>query len=206
MCSRLRVIAHRRRNVGGAGIRIEPAIEVGNIFKLGTRYSEPLDLVAAGARSVRCQLVVLGKEGSNERAPAGAELAVQVSRGREGRSVPLEGAAGGRPSGGGTSPGAAPPRPDWTSVRAEGMGFPTSTARPAARALASAVAVATADAGTCVLTARHLSRARCSADDRLPLRDHLLARVAVTGSDTPSNSLFGALQVAAAWDAGSRPH
>jgi prolyl-tRNA synthetase len=29
--------------VGGAPIRIEPAIEVGNIFKLGTRYSKPLD-------------------------------------------------------------------------------------------------------------------------------------------------------------------
>ncbi len=28
--------------VGGAPIRIEPAIEVGNIFKLGTRFSEPL--------------------------------------------------------------------------------------------------------------------------------------------------------------------
>ncbi|HZU59585.1 MAG TPA: proline--tRNA ligase, partial [Solirubrobacteraceae bacterium] len=28
--------------VGGAAIRVEPAIEVGNIFKLGTRYSEPL--------------------------------------------------------------------------------------------------------------------------------------------------------------------
>jgi prolyl-tRNA synthetase len=28
--------------VGGAKIHIEPAIEVGNIFKLGTRYSEPL--------------------------------------------------------------------------------------------------------------------------------------------------------------------
>jgi prolyl-tRNA synthetase len=28
--------------VGGAALRIEPAIEVGNIFKLGTRYSEPL--------------------------------------------------------------------------------------------------------------------------------------------------------------------
>ncbi|HWF54901.1 MAG TPA: proline--tRNA ligase [Solirubrobacteraceae bacterium] len=28
--------------VNGAAIRIEPAIEVGNIFKLGTRYSEPL--------------------------------------------------------------------------------------------------------------------------------------------------------------------
>src|SRR5436305_735452 len=29
--------------VNGAQIRIEPAIEVGNIFKLGTRFSEPLD-------------------------------------------------------------------------------------------------------------------------------------------------------------------
>ncbi|MHB1836639.1 MAG: proline--tRNA ligase [Solirubrobacteraceae bacterium] len=29
-------------SVGGAKVRIEPAIEVGNIFKLGTRYSEPL--------------------------------------------------------------------------------------------------------------------------------------------------------------------
>jgi prolyl-tRNA synthetase len=28
--------------VGGAAIRVEPAIEVGNIFKLGVRYSEPL--------------------------------------------------------------------------------------------------------------------------------------------------------------------
>ncbi len=28
--------------VGGETIRIEPAIEIGNIFKLGTRYSEPL--------------------------------------------------------------------------------------------------------------------------------------------------------------------
>jgi prolyl-tRNA synthetase len=27
---------------GGAAIEIEPAIEIGNIFKLGTRYSEPL--------------------------------------------------------------------------------------------------------------------------------------------------------------------
>jgi prolyl-tRNA synthetase len=30
------------RDPTGAAIRIEPAIEVGNIFKLGTRYSEPL--------------------------------------------------------------------------------------------------------------------------------------------------------------------
>jgi prolyl-tRNA synthetase len=30
------------RDPGGSEIRIEPAIEVGNIFKLGTRYSDPL--------------------------------------------------------------------------------------------------------------------------------------------------------------------
>jgi prolyl-tRNA synthetase len=30
-------------DAGGAVIRIEPAIEIGNIFKLGTRYSEPLN-------------------------------------------------------------------------------------------------------------------------------------------------------------------
>ncbi|HWH94692.1 MAG TPA: proline--tRNA ligase [Baekduia sp.] len=30
--------------IGGATVRIEPAIEIGNIFQLGTRYSEPLGL------------------------------------------------------------------------------------------------------------------------------------------------------------------
>ena len=93
--------------VNGAPIRIEPAIEVGNIFKLGTRYSEPLGATyldesgseqpiwmgcygfgparaAAAAveqyadehgiswpRSIApfdVELVVLGKEGSEERA------------------------------------------------------------------------------------------------------------------------------------------
>jgi prolyl-tRNA synthetase len=48
--------------VAGAAIRIEPAIEIGNIFKLGTRYSEPL-----GARyldeSGRAQLVWMGSYG-----------------------------------------------------------------------------------------------------------------------------------------------
>jgi prolyl-tRNA synthetase len=33
--------------IGGAVVRIEPAIEVGNIFQLGTRYSEPLGLTYA---------------------------------------------------------------------------------------------------------------------------------------------------------------
>jgi prolyl-tRNA synthetase len=48
--------------INGSAIRIEPAIEVGNIFKLGTRYSEPL-----GARyldeSGREQLIWMGSYG-----------------------------------------------------------------------------------------------------------------------------------------------
>jgi prolyl-tRNA synthetase len=165
--------------VNGAAVRIEPAIEVGNIFKLGTRYSEPLgasyldesgktQLVWMGsygfgpARATAAaveqfadeqgiswprniapfdiELVGLGKPGSDEyelaerlytelqqqgltvlyddrdagpgekftdaellgcparitvgrRTLAAGELEVQVRRGRESRSVPLEGAA-----------------------------------------------------------------------------------------------------------------
>jgi prolyl-tRNA synthetase len=48
--------------VNGSPIRIEPAIEIGNIFKLGTRYSEPLDatyLDESGAE----QLIVMGSYG-----------------------------------------------------------------------------------------------------------------------------------------------
>src|SRR5581483_9113811 len=95
--------------VGGSELRIEPAIEVGNIFKLGLRYSEPLgakyldesgaeQLVWMGcygfgpARAAAAaveqyadeqgiswpraiapfdvELVILGKEGSEERAYA----------------------------------------------------------------------------------------------------------------------------------------
>jgi prolyl-tRNA synthetase len=165
--------------VDGNAIRIEPAIEVGNIFKLGTRFSEPLGAsyldesgvaqhiwmgsygigparIAAAAveqfadehgiawpRSIApfdVELVGLGKEGTEERALAdrlydelceqgldvlyddrdlgpgakfadaellgvplrltvgrrtleAGEIEVQVRRGREQRSVPLEGAA-----------------------------------------------------------------------------------------------------------------
>jgi prolyl-tRNA synthetase len=48
--------------VGGHPIRIEPAIEVGNIFKLGTRFSEPLGatyLDESGAE----QLIWMGSYG-----------------------------------------------------------------------------------------------------------------------------------------------
>jgi prolyl-tRNA synthetase len=165
--------------VGGAPIRIEPAIELGNIFKLGTRYSKPLGAkyldesgreqliwmgsygfgpARAAAAAVEqfadehgiswprslapfdVELVVLGKPGTEERALAdrlydelcqtglqilyddrdagpgekfadaellgcplrltvgrrtlaAGEIEVQVRRGREARSVPLEGTA-----------------------------------------------------------------------------------------------------------------
>jgi prolyl-tRNA synthetase len=50
------------RDPSGSAIRIEPAIEVGNIFKLGTRYSEPL-----GARYLdedgKEQLIWMGSYG-----------------------------------------------------------------------------------------------------------------------------------------------
>jgi prolyl-tRNA synthetase len=165
--------------VGGAVIRIEPAIEIGNIFKLGVRYSEPLratyldesgteQLIWMGsygfgpARAAAAaveqfhdqhgiswpralapfdvEVVVLGKQGSEERlladrlyadlqalgltviyddrdagpgekfadaellgcparvtigrrTLAAGQIEVQARRGREARSVPLEGAA-----------------------------------------------------------------------------------------------------------------
>ena len=165
--------------VNGSVIRIEPAIEVGNIFKLGTRYSEPLNATyldesgteqliwmgsygfgpaRAAAAAVEqnadeqgiswprtiapfdVELVVLGQEGSEERraadhlymalrdhgldtlyddrdanpgekfadaellgcpirvtvgrkALAAGEVELQIRRGREPRTVPVEGAA-----------------------------------------------------------------------------------------------------------------
>ena len=166
--------------VNGSAIRIEPAIEVGNIFKLGTRYSVPLNATyldesgkeqyiwmgsygfgpaRAAAAAVEqyhdehgiswpramapfdLELVVIGKEGGEERelaerlyvdlreagldvlyddrdagpgekfadaellgCPARAtvgrrslaegEVEVQIRRGRESRTVPIDGAAG----------------------------------------------------------------------------------------------------------------
>ncbi|MGZ4278129.1 MAG: proline--tRNA ligase [Solirubrobacteraceae bacterium] len=48
--------------VGGNPITIEPAIEVGNIFKLGTRYSEPLGATYLD-ESGHEQLIVMGSYG-----------------------------------------------------------------------------------------------------------------------------------------------
>jgi prolyl-tRNA synthetase len=48
--------------VNGQRIRIEPAIEVGNIFKLGTRYSEPLDATVLD-RDGKARHLVMGSYG-----------------------------------------------------------------------------------------------------------------------------------------------
>jgi len=48
--------------VGGRPIRIEPAIEVGNIFKLGTRYSDPLGATYLDEQG-REQLIWMGSYG-----------------------------------------------------------------------------------------------------------------------------------------------
>jgi prolyl-tRNA synthetase len=48
--------------VNGHAIRIEPAIEVGNIFKLGTRYSDPLGATYLD-ESGREQLIWMGSYG-----------------------------------------------------------------------------------------------------------------------------------------------
>ena len=49
-------------DASGAAIRIEPAIEVGNIFKLGTRYSEPLGATYLD-ESGKEQLIWMGSYG-----------------------------------------------------------------------------------------------------------------------------------------------
>jgi len=48
--------------VNGATIRIEPAIEIGNIFKLGTRYSEPLGATYLDENGAE-QVIVMGSYG-----------------------------------------------------------------------------------------------------------------------------------------------
>jgi prolyl-tRNA synthetase len=48
--------------IGGTAVRIEPAIEIGNIFQLGTRYSEPLGLTYSDEHGKE-HAVVMGSYG-----------------------------------------------------------------------------------------------------------------------------------------------
>ena len=58
----VRSVEEGDRCPNGAVIRIEPAIEVGNIFKLGTRYSEPLGATYLDERGEE-QLIWMGSYG-----------------------------------------------------------------------------------------------------------------------------------------------
>jgi prolyl-tRNA synthetase len=71
--------------VNGTVIRIEPAIEVGNIFKLGTRYSEPLGATYLD-ESGKTQLIWMGSYGFGPARTAAA--AVEQYADQEGISWP----------------------------------------------------------------------------------------------------------------------
>jgi prolyl-tRNA synthetase len=71
--------------VQGSAVRIEPAIEVGNIFKLGTRYSEPLGASYLD-ESGRSRLVWMGSYGFGPARAAAA--AVEQSADEKGISWP----------------------------------------------------------------------------------------------------------------------
>ncbi len=66
---------------GGGTIEIEPAIEVGNIFKLGTRYSEPLGATFLDENGKE-QAIVMGSYGIG---PARIVAAAIEQRGRRPR-------------------------------------------------------------------------------------------------------------------------
>ncbi len=80
-----RVEAGDRSPLGGT-IRIEPAIEVGNIFKLGTRYSEPLGAMYLDESGVE-RPVVMGSYGIGPARIAAA--AVEQSADEHGISWPV---------------------------------------------------------------------------------------------------------------------
>jgi prolyl-tRNA synthetase len=73
--------------VDGHAIRIEPAIEVGNIFKLGTRYSEPLSATYLDEQG-REQLIWMGSYGLGPARIAAA--AVEQYADEQGISWPRE--------------------------------------------------------------------------------------------------------------------
>ena len=67
---------------GGGRIEIEPAIEIGNIFKLGTRYSEPLGASYLDEAGVH-QPIVMGSYGIG---PARI-VAAAIEQGADGRGI-----------------------------------------------------------------------------------------------------------------------
>jgi prolyl-tRNA synthetase len=71
--------------INGAPVRIEPAIEIGNIFKLGTRYSEPLGATYLD-ESGKAQLIWMGSYGFGPARAAAA--AVEQYHDQQGISWP----------------------------------------------------------------------------------------------------------------------
>ena len=122
--------------VDGNPIRIEPAIEVGNIFKLGTRYSEPLGATYLDENGAE-QLDLMGSYGIGPARLAAAAVEqyaderghlLAAVRSRRGTSSSSRSARRARPS-------ARPPTRSTPSCDASGPGGPLRRprGRPAAR-------------------------------------------------------------------------
>ncbi len=80
--------------VDGNPIRIEPAIEIGNIFKLGTRYSDPLQATYLDENGKE-QLIVMGSYGIGPARVAAAAVEQHRRRSRH-RVAEVDRAVGGR--------------------------------------------------------------------------------------------------------------
>ena len=122
----------RRHGAGGGTIEIEPAIEIGNIFKLGTRYSEPLGatyLDEEGARAADRDGQLRDRAGADRR--RGDRAAAPTSSGIvwPPRARPLAGPP--RLAGQGRRAGARGRRPPLRgAARAPGPRSSTTTATP----------------------------------------------------------------------------
>ena len=134
--------------VDGHPIRIEPAIEVGNIFKLGTRYSEPLGATYLD-ESGNEQLIWMGSYGIGPARIAAA--AVEQFADEQGISWPRS-----------LAPVRRPPRRPRQAGHARSARWPsgstTSCARPA---WTSSTTTATLGPGREVRRRRAARRARC---------------------------------------------
>ena len=104
--------------VDGNPIRIEPAIEIGNIFKLGTRYSEPLGATYLDENGTE-QLIVMGSYGIGPARvwPPRRSSSTATSAGSPGRGRSRRGTSSSSRSARRARPSARPPTRSTRSSR-----------------------------------------------------------------------------------------
>ena len=120
---------------GGGTIEIEPAIEVGNIFKLGTRYSEPLGatyLDEDGSRAADRDGLLRDRPGADRR--RGDRAAAPTSAASSGRRRSRPGRSTSSPWPRRASPSARPPTASTRSCASAGRRGPLRRSRRRRRA------------------------------------------------------------------------